>query len=236
MPKKPRQFEIGGVYHVINRGVERRRIFMKRQDYSRFIFGLEFFNKKQSNNLWELVSEAGPGPASERIEKERKRKRGSIVELMAFTLMPNHYHLVVREIRKGGISLFMNKLGGYTTYFNKQYNRVGPLFQSRYKAIPIQTEIQLGNTFTYVHTNPVEIKEPSWKDLKVENKRNAINWLETYKWSSYHDYVGNPVFPEVIRRKFFLDLYGGESGCRKVVEDWIGFKAENSQLDLREME
>lgn len=145
--------------------------------------------------------------------------------------MPNHYHLIVREITKGGISLFMSKLGGYSTYFNKQYNRVGPLFQSRFKAVPIQTEIQLSNIFTYVHTNPVELYEPQWKDLKVKNKQNAINWLESYKWSSYQDYVGNSIFPTVTQRDFFLDLYGGAKECREAIEDWIEFKAENAQLD-----
>lgn len=227
MPRKLRQFATGGVYHIINRGVEKRKIFMKPQDYSRFILGLEFFNRGDANNLWELIAKAGTVPASERIAKERKRKGGPLVELMAFALMPNHYHLIVREIKKSGISLFMRKMGGYATYFNKQYKRIGPLFQSRYKAVRIQTEIQLSNIFVYVHTNPVELKEPKWKELKVENKINAINWLETYRWSSYHDYVGNPTFPDVTERKFFLDLYGGEKGCRQAVEDWIGFKAEN---------
>lgn len=236
MPRKLRQFAVGEIYHIINRGVEKRKIFMKPQDYSRFILGLEFFNRRVSNNLWALIAEAGPGPASGRIENERKKKTSPLVELMAFTLMPNHYHLIVREITKGGISLFMVKMGGFSTYFNKQYERVGPLFQSRYKAVHIKNENQLSNVFVYVHTNPVELKEPLRKALKVSNKQNAVNWLETYRWSSYHDYVGNPTFPHSSRRNFFLELFGGEVGCRQAIEDWISFKAENSQLNFEEFE
>lgn len=232
MPRQNRQFVVGEIYHIINRGVEKRKIFTKPQDYSRFILGLEFFNREVPNNLWELISKAGTVPAFERIKNERENKASPIVELMAFALMPNHYHLIIREISSGGISLFMRKMGGYSTYFNKQHNRVGPLFQSRYKAISIQTDTQLSNIFTYVHANPVELEEPKWKELKVENERNAINWLESYRWSSYRDYVGNPTFPNVTNRKFFIDLFEGEKGCRQAVYDWIKFKAGNSVSDL----
>ena len=230
MPRHPRQFEIGGVYHIVNRGVEKRKIFLKNQDYSRFILGLEFFNRKNANNLWELITKAGPGPAFERIEREREKKSENIVELLAFALMPNHYHLIIREIVQGGIPLFMTKMGGYSTYFNKQNKRVGPLFQSRYKAVRVTDNIQLGNVFVYVHTNPVELKEPKWKDLRVKNAADAIRWLESYRWSSYHDYIGKSTFPKATQRSFFSDFYGSEKVCRQVIEDRIQFKAENAKL------
>ena len=162
MAYPPRQFQIGGVYHLINRGVDKRRIFLKNQDYSRFILGLYFFNDKNlEQNIWyylqhedrrsKIGSMLAPSEGAN-IEHERNE----IVELLAFTLMPNHYHLIVREVVDGGISLFMQKMGGYSSYFNKQYNREGALFQSRYKSVYIKDEIQLGNVFAYVHTNPVE--------------------------------------------------------------------------------
>lgn len=155
---------------------------------------------------------------------------------MAFVLMPNHYHLVMREIVDGGISSFMQKMCGYAGYFNKKHNRVGSLFQSRYKAIPMQSEGQLGIIFQYVHTNPVELKEPQWKEHKVKNKEEAIDWLKIYRWSSYHDYIGKPTFPAVIKRDFFLDFFGGEQKCRKVVEDWVSFKARKAQLEEKDIE
>ena len=128
MPRQQRQLIVGEMYHVLNRGVEKRKIFIKGQDYSRFILALEFFNRNAKTNLWDYVAKVGSDPTFARLERERAKSIEPIVEILAFALLPNHFHLIVREIRKGGTSSFMAKLGGYSSYFNKQYDRVGPLF------------------------------------------------------------------------------------------------------------
>lgn len=236
MPRELRQFEVGGIYHIIQRGVEKRKIFTNSQDYSRFILGLEFFSRDASVDIWNLVAPGVPGTPGERIVRAREESAKPIVELMAFALMPNHFHLIVREIQEGGISLFMMKMGGYSRYFNNQHNRIGPLFQSRYKMVPVKTDAQLSILFAYVHTNPVELVEPKWKDLKVVNRKKATDFLGDYKWSSYRDYLGLQNFSNATQCDFFLDLYGGTRGCRQMIEDWIYFKADNAGLDLKIME
>lgn len=240
MPRQLRNFEEGGIYHIVNRGVEKRDIFLKPQDYSRFTLGLEFCNTIEQVDLWNLIGKGGSDPplpaleksASQKLKEQRKKnkKAGCIAEILAFALMPNHYHLIVREIVEKGISLFMQKIGGYSTYFNTQNDRVGPLFQSRYKSIRIKDDRQFMHTFVYLHTNPVELIEPGWKDFRVKNKKKALNWLNSYEWSSYRDYIGEKRFPYIINRDFFLETFGGENGCRKTVENWIGFEAENTEL------
>ncbi len=237
MSRKPRQFEIGNIYHIINRGIDGRKIFIKPQDYSRFILSLEFFNSTNLIDIWTLVGHGlvtaigGSNPPiagmAKRIEEQRKKKSESIIELMAFALMPNHYHLIVREIVVGGVSSYMQKIGGYTGYFNKQYDRKGSLFGSSYKYVEIKTEAQLFVVFNYVHTNPVELVESMWKKQQVKNFDKAKNFLENYKWSSYKDYIGMPTFSNTTDREFFLDLFDREKGCKKEVEDWIKFKADN---------
>ena len=235
MPNKPREFEIGGIYHIIKRGVDGRKIFLNNQDRSRFILGLEFFNDKNSIDLWNLIrgddlinTERPLSSLREKLEKQRNKTDESIIELMAFALMPNHFHLIIREITDKGISNYMQKMGGYTNYFNKQYDRSGSLFQSVYKSIKIKNEAQLFAVFNYVHTNPVELIETLWKKQQVKNPNKANNFLENkYKWSSYRDYIGIPFFPNVINREFFLEFFGGEENCKKEVEDWIRFKADN---------
>lgn len=232
MPRKPRQFEIGQIYHVINRGVEKRKIFLKNQDYERFILGLELFNDKIPFNIWDIIASSNFAIAGKRLKEEREKNKTRLVDLLAFTLMPNHYHLILREIIEGGISFFMKKLGGYSTYFNRQYDRVGSLFQSRYKLIPVKDDRQAGAAFAYTHTNPVELIDPRWKEQKIENIDRAIKYIENYRWSSYRDYIGYLNFPKVIQRDFFLDFYGGNEKCRIAIEEWIRFKAKESQFIL----
>src|SRR3990167_5792065 len=114
MPRQPRKIEIGGIYHIVKRGVEKRDIFLKPQDYSRFILGLEFCNSTNSVDLWSLVGTV-PTKLKDRLDERRQKKENFIVDVLAFALMPNHIHLVLREIIEGGISLYMRKLGGYST-------------------------------------------------------------------------------------------------------------------------
>ena len=124
MPRQPRQFEINGIYHVLHRGVEKRNIFLKPQDYSRFILGLEFCNTPRPANLWSLIVGSDPTKFKQRLSEERKQKHNKIVDLLAFVLMPNHFHLIFQEIVGGGISLFMKKLGGYCIYFNLKWGQL----------------------------------------------------------------------------------------------------------------
>jgi len=229
MPRKPRQLEVEGIYHIVKRGVEKRDIFLKPQDYSRFILGLEFCNTTSPTDLWSLVGTV-PTKLKEQLQERRRTKGSFLVEVLAFALMPNHIHLILREIIPGGISLFIRKLGGYSTYFNKQYKRVGPLFQSRFKDVPIRNDIQLHNAFVYVHTNPVELWESGWKEFYVRNPKTALRKLKEYQFSSFNDYIGNETFPSTISRDFFLNFYGNEQRCHQAVEDWISFKARETQL------
>lgn len=224
MPRQPRQLQIGTIYHIVNRGVEKRDIFLKNQDYSRFVLGLYLFNDENVVNVWESIQKAGTVPAGWKQLWAIERK--PLIKLLAFALMPNHYHLIVQEIQKGGLSAFMRKLGGYASYFNKQYERVGSLFQSRYKVVEVTTDAQLMNVFVYVHTNPLELIEKKWKDMHVHDFENAMRFLRSYRWSSYLDYCNKSNFPSVTDREFYLDLYGGAKECEDIIKDWILFKAE----------
>jgi len=247
MPSRKFPIEVGGIYHIVNRGVEKRKIYMNNQNYSRFTIGLEFCNHEERTNLWPLLYQATPHDidalvtpgvtrhekrsiaerlAGERnlIQKLQKSGKG-LVEILAFCLMPNHFHFIIREIKKGGLTKFMIKMGGYSKYFNEQYKRVGPLFQSRFKAVPVLNEQQLYRVFCYVHTNPVELWERGWKNFEIKNKREAIKKLNEYKWSSYRDYIGKPTHTMVTQRDFFLEFFGGSQGCQDAVEDWIRAKA-----------
>jgi len=131
----------------------------------------------------------------------------------------------------------MRKFGaGYATYFNKKYNRRGHLFQGRFRAVHIKTTQQLKNVFVYIHTNGISLIEPCWKEKGIVNPKKVIKFLESYKWSSYPDYIGKKNFPSVTNREFLLKIMGGAKGCRKFVEGWVKHKGLVKKLSRFEKE
>lgn len=239
MPRQPRNFEVNGIYHIYNRGYDKRDTFLDGKDYSRFLESLYWFNNNNLVNIRDLTQEERQHPlgltpgTGDNLRRVQDRK--PIAEILASCLMPNHYHMVVKEILDGGISLFMKKLGnGYTAYFNEKYDRkgVGGLFQGTYQSVRIKDDRQLIAIFNYVHTNPVELVEKQWKEFRVKNKKHALDFLQNYPYSSYHDYTHKPRFPRIISTQFYLDLLGGREGCKQSIKSWIDTKAENIVEEL----
>jgi putative transposase len=195
-----------GIYHIYNRGVEKRNVFKDSVDYIRFIHDLFEFN------------DTNPAPAFERrykpdIEDQSspslKKPKEKIVEILCFCLMPNHYHLLVRQASEQGIPLFMHKLGaGYTNGFNKKYTRIGPLFQGKYKIKHVDKNTYLQHLVCYIHFNPLKLLQDSSK-------------LKQYRWSSHLDYLGISNFESLLEKKFLLELFGGEKGYEKFSKEWI---------------
>ncbi len=210
------QFANGYYYHVYNRGVDKRKIFLGRQHYYRFLHGLyEFNNQKATINFnWRFNYQS---PASI-VEKGREL----LVDIICFSLMSNHFHLILRQVTEGGISKFMQKLGtGYAKYFNQTYQRTGALFEGRFKAILIEKEEYLVHLSRYIHLNCVELIEPTWKEKGIKNWKSAKKFLDQYKWSSYLDYVGRHNFPSVINKEFLLSYFGSEENYRKFTNSWL---------------
>jgi len=224
MSSKRPQFITGEFYHVFNRGVEKRKTFVQISDYFRFVFCLYELNDK---NLVRMRS---------RIENRKKKCRGctpaskeSLVEVIVFCLMPNHYHLILRQLVDGGISLFMKKLGdSYVGYFNEKHNRkgMGSLFQGRFKAVHIENDKQLINLIYYIFINPLELLEKNWKEEGVKNHQKAFEFLESYRWSSFLDYIGVSNFPSVTKRDFIMEFFGSPIKIKEFVESRILDKTE----------
>ena len=136
-----------------------------------------------------------------------------MIELMTFCLMPNHFHLMVRQKVENGITEFMRKLGtGYTNYFNQKYERVGTLFQGKFKAAHVQEEPHFLYLPYYIHLNPLDLYEAGWREQRVGDTDKALAFLDSYRWSSYLDYIGKKNFPSVTQRDFLLNVSIGETG------------------------
>lgn len=116
--------------------------------------------------------------------------------------MLNHFHLILREIIPGGVSIFMRKLGnGYTGYFNLKYERVGHLFQGAYKVKHVGRDEFFKHLVLYIHGNPVELVEPKWKENGIKNLNKVLDFLNSYKWSSHNEYCGKSIYNNGIINK-----------------------------------
>jgi len=222
--KRP-QLVNGEIYHLVLRGVADSIIFKDKNDYYRGVFSLYEFN--DTNPVLIRDRRRARLRAKKKGREQFSADRDMFVEILAFYFMPNHIHLLVRQIKNDGITQFMKKLGtGYATYFNKKYDRKGHLFQGRFGAVHIRTNEQLKTVFVYIHTNGISLIEPKWKEKGISNLKKVIKFLENYKWSSYPDYLGKNNFPSVTKRDFLLKVMGGEKGCRNFVEGWVKYKKE----------
>ena len=159
-------------------------------------------------------------------------KRELLVEVIAFSLMPNHIHLLLKQIKDGGITKFMRKLGaGYGGYFNRKYHRKGYVFQSRFVSVHIENDRQLKTVLNYIHINAISLIEPRWKEKGIKNLDKVIKFLENeFRWSSCFDYIGKKNFPSITERDFMLKVMGGEQGCKDAIEDWVRYKGDISEF------
>ena len=222
--QKP-QFVENQIYHIYNRGVEKRDTFLDDKDYLRFIHDLfEFNDRDPAFNVAYYFNSKSKEVKSQYLEKERKPRK-LLVEILLFTLMPNHFHLLLKQKQENGIVKFMQKLGtGYTNYFNKKYDRVGGLSQGRFKAVLINEEAHFIHIPFYFHTNPIDLIYGSSTSI---DWRGQIEFLENYRWSSFLDYIGKKNFPSVTSRKFLLEFWGGEKEYRKETEKWLRERDKN---------
>lgn len=218
------QFVNDEFYHIVNKGVEERKIFLDDEDRLRFTNSLLVFNDEEPA-LWSMRGFWDQRRPSSLIETGYKPEN-PLVEIHSFALMNNHFHLLLRQLKKNGISNFMRKTCGYSNYFNKKYKRVGPLFQGRFKAVLVKTEDQLKNVFVYVNTNPVGLIEPGWKENGIKDFRKSAQFLKDYKWSSCPDYFNNGNNYSFVNKDFFLELFGTIKDCREEIKSWLKYKVD----------
>jgi len=210
-------------YHLLNRGVDKRTIFLEKRDYLRFVHNLFVFNDirnvntsntRHARHLQDIGCPAGEGLPD--------GSRKLLVKIHFFCLMPNHYHLLVSPVVENGISKFMKKLNmGYAKYFNEKYKRSGALFQGKYRSVLIKKDAHFMWIPYYIHFNPLDLTIPEWREGNVRDSRKAANYLNAYRWSSHLDYAGKKNFPLVTQREFFLDYFKDEGGYDHVMKSQL---------------
>lgn len=150
-------------YHIYNRGVDKRRIFMNRVHYSRFL--------ETINNLLTY------GQAKATINGSQSLAFNKKLSFICYCLLPNHHHFLIKQLEDNAISKFMHKLNtSYTKYFNLNHHRTGRLYEYTFKAVHVVNDEQLLHLSRYIHLNPL--------------LSHLTSDLKTYPWSSYPDYLG----------------------------------------------
>ncbi len=178
------KFEIEEFYHLYNRGVEKRIIFQNSSDYKRFLALLYITNSDQPFHMKDYSD-------LNSIEDIFQKDRGKpLVAIGAYVLMPNHFHLLLTPLVNKGISKFMLKLQtGYSMYFNKKYDRVGPLFQGVFKSQHIDDDIYLRYIYAYIHLNPAKLKNSEWKTQPKSFLSQLKKFIAEHPYSSLQEYL-----------------------------------------------
>ncbi len=216
--QRPR-FVNNKIYHIYNRGVDKRNIFMQELDYLRFIHDLFEFNDQQPAPKILSFNKSEVGLPQNKTKREPRKL---LVEILSFCLMPNHYHLLILQKSNNSITEFMRKLGtGYTNYFNQKYERTGVLFQGKFKAILIEDDSHFIHIPHYIHLNALDLIEPKWRNGEIKNYSKAIKFLENYRWSSYLDCIGKKNFPSVTQKDFLMKFFEGPKNYKKETELWL---------------
>ena len=181
--KRREKIEIGEYYHVFNRGVEKRRIFYQKADYKRFLESLMFFNTNKPSWLVNDIRDTGLD-----FEPDSEER---LVDVVAYCLNPNHFHLVLKENKENGVATFMKKVcTGYAMYFNKKNKRAGVLFQGRFKSVHIESNDLLLYISAYVNCN---------------SEIHGIEKATRYPWSSFSGYVG--LYEDFCQKNIVLDQF-----------------------------
>jgi len=184
MPYRDPIFFEGGYYHVYSRGSEKRVIFLDRADRERFLNRLKEYKEEHQ------------------------------VDIICYCLMPNHYHLLLKQKTHKPVSVFISRLNlSYAMYFNKRYDRVGPLFQSRFKAKNIDNDEYLIHLSRYIHLNPLTSR--------------GIESVVNYQWSSLKDYLNNDA--KIVNRDVILSYFNGRQ------KEYMEFLVSEADKKVHEM-
>ncbi len=190
---------VGDIKHIFNRGINKNEIFVDNHDRERFIESLYKFNNEGQAVRSEAESFLNNPPPQEKI-----------VEILKWTLMPNHFHLLLQEKVGGGISEFVRRLGnGYTKYFNIKHKRSGFLFQNRTKMVLLENNRQFLYIPYYVDLNILDINFPNWKQKGLRDTDKALEFMKDYRWSSFADYFNQRErdLSCIINKELFYDLF-----------------------------
>lgn len=201
MPYRKEPLETDSIYHIYNRGFKKQNIFLDNRDYLRAVKSLDLY-RHLVNIKYSYFNFQG-----KKYQKKIKLKQPALVELLAYCFMPNHFHLLIKQILDGGIQTVLGKFtNSYAKYFNTKRNRIGPVFEGRFKAVLVESNEQLTHLSRYIHLNPF-----SAALIKKEQ-------LLTYPYSSISDYLKKRK-NSIVNSSMILEQFKSSASHRNFVLD-----------------
>jgi len=200
----------GEYYHIYNRGVDKRKIFLSNKDYLRFLTSMKEFN--QVDPIHSLY-----------LHDQRKEKQvvgvghlQKLVEIVCYCLNPNHFHFILKQLTENGISEFMKRLGGgYTNYFNHYYKRSGVLFQGKFKSVHIETSAHLLYLSAYINRN-----------YFIHGYGNDSGW----QYSSFLDYTGKRT-GETCNTNIILDQFKNKNEYQEFMQENVLYMKDKKETE-----
>lgn len=188
------------IYHVFNRGVNKGDIFFSQKDYERFLSAARHYLTKNSKFSYEKDTNSNNSNDTGSLELKPK------IEILAYCLMPNHFHFLIKQLEEDGITSYMRRfMNSYSHYVNVKNKRVGPLFQGRFKGVLIDSDEQLLHVSRYIHLNPLV--------------STLVADLNDYPWSSYRAYIGKNVNDDLSKPNIILSNFKATEDYKKFVSD-----------------
>lgn len=201
-------FTTGELYHVFNRGSNKRDIFLDKYDLDRFFLSMQEFNTEQP--IGSIFEHA--------FEKEKIIMVPKIVDFICYCLNPNHFHFAMKQLTDGGIVKFMHRLGtGYTKYFNQKHENSGSLFQGTYKAKLIDSNEYLLHLSSYVNLN-----------------REAHRLGSLASKSSWDEYI-NPENSGICKKEIILSQFKSIQEYKNFAEDTLATTKERKDLEIEKL-
>ena len=201
------------LYHVYNRSIEEVKIFTDNNEYMRFKNAIRFYRIQQPHiKFSDFIGRPSKPHRPGGVDWHRFIDKKKLVEIIAYCIMPTHFHMVLLQLENNGIATFINNiLNSYTRYYNTKHERKGPLWEGPTKKVLIEKDSYMLHLTRYIHLNPVTAY--------------LVNRPDEWSASSYNEYLLNiPASERICNCYQFLNI--APDAYKKFVEDGIAYQRE----------
>lgn len=223
------KFYPGEYFHIYNRGINKMVIFNDHFDYTRFQELLYLANSKLTRKLSDIKESKVPNL----VWKEERGE--TLVDIGAYCLMPNHFHILIKSKNEKDTALFLQKLQlSHSKYFNKKNERTGVLFQGKIKAEHVTNNEYLKYLFSYIHLNPIKLIQKDWKEVGIKDISGVKQYLKDYKYSSFLDFISKRNESAILNFSVFPQYFVNNESFENNMFEWLMIKNDPSKPGLDE--